>query len=180
MREHPHNDRYGKPSVAMHWITVIAMAGIYLSINLADLFAKGSAERIALKDLHYSLGLLVFALLWLRMVLRLRASTPPIVPAPSALQARLGKLVHLVLYLLMVAMPLLGWCILSARGKPVPFFGLDIPALIAPDKPLARQLRDVHELGANLGYLLIGGHAAAALFHHYVSRDNTLRRMWFV
>jgi cytochrome b561 len=79
----------------------------------------------------------------------------------------------------MVAMPLLGWLVLSAGGKPIPFFGLELPALLAPNKELGHQIKEVHELGGNLGYALIGGHAAAALFHHYVMRDNTLVRMWF-
>ena len=89
------------------------------------------------------------------------------------------KAVHGFLYLLMVLMPLIGWAALSARGKAIPFFGLSLPALLAEDKALGRQIMEVHELGGNLGYFLIGGHAAAALFHHYFVKDNTLRRMWF-
>ena len=66
---------------------------------------------------------------------------------------------------------------LSAKGKPVPFFGLTLPPLVAPDKALAERLQDLHALIGTIGYWLIGLHAAAALFHHYVSRDDTLRRM---
>ena len=74
---------------------------------------------------------------------------------------------------------LVGWAVLSARGKAIPFFGLNLPPLMGEDKDLGRQIMEFHELGGNLGYLLIGGHAAAALFHHYVVKDNTLRRMGF-
>ena len=56
---------------------------------------------------------------------------------------------------------------------------LKLPALIAPARALGRQLKELHELGGNVGYFLIGGHAVAALLHHYVLKDNTLRRMGF-
>jgi cytochrome b561 len=67
--------------------------------------------------------------------------------------------------------------ILSAENKAVPFFGLQLPALIGENKDLAKQLEEVHELIGNVGYFLIGIHAAAALVHHYVQRDNALARM---
>jgi len=121
----------------------------------------------------------VLLLVWVRIALRALGTTPPIVPAPPAWQDKAGKAVHGLLYVLMVGMPILGWLVLSARGRPIPFWGLELPALLAPDKPLGRQFMELHELGGNLGYALIGGHAAAALFHHYFVRDNTLRRMGF-
>ena len=172
-------NRYSTASIAMHWLMVLCFVGIYLAINLADEFEKGSFGRTFLRDTHFSLGLLVFLLVWVRIVLRVTGSTPPIVPAPPVWQEKLGKAVHGFLYLLMVLMPLIGWAALSARGKAIPFFGLSLPALLAEDKALGRQIMEVHELGGNLGYFLIGGHAAAALFHHYFVKDNTLRRMWF-
>lgn len=84
---------------------------------------------------------------------------------------------HLGLYALMIGLPLLGWLTLSAAGKPIPFFGLELPALIGADKKLAGDLKELHETLAVAGYWLIGLHAAAALFHQYVRRDGTLQRM---
>ncbi|HEY8219812.1 MAG TPA: cytochrome b/b6 domain-containing protein, partial [Methylobacter sp.] len=69
------------------------------------------------------------------------------------------------------------WLILSAAGKPIPFFGLHLPALISENKPLAKALAEIHKTIGTAGYFLIGLHAAAALFHHYIVRDNTLRRI---
>ena len=89
----------------------------------------------------------------------------------------LAKLMHLALYALMIGTPLLGWLILSAFGKPIPFFGLELPALIAPDHDFGEQLEHWHVRLADAGYWLIGLHAVAGLFHHYISRDNTLTRM---
>jgi cytochrome b561 len=77
----------------------------------------------------------------------------------------------------MIAMPLLGWLALSAAGKPIPFFGLDLPALTGPDKDFAHSVEEIHETIGTIGYYLIGLHAAAALFHHYFLRDDTMLRM---
>jgi cytochrome b561 len=66
---------------------------------------------------------------------------------------------------------------LSAGGKPIPFFGVQMPALLDENKDLAGQLKEVHETVGTIGYFLIGAHALAALFHHFITRDNTLVRM---
>ena len=84
---------------------------------------------------------------------------------------------HLALYAFMIGMPLLGWLAVSAKGDPVAFYGLQLPLLIGQDKGLSRSLKEVHEAIGTAGYFLIGLHAAAALLHHYVLRDNTLVRM---
>jgi len=84
---------------------------------------------------------------------------------------------HAALYLFMIVMPLLGWLTLSAEGDLIPFFGLQLPPLIDPDRSLAHSIKDIHETIGTIGYYLIGLHAVAALFHHYVMRDNTLTRM---
>ncbi len=174
------SERYSTPSIAMHWAMVLVFVAVYALINVAEGFEKGSAGRQMARDWHFTFGLLIFALVWVRIVLRLLGTRPPIRPESSALMAKLAKAGHLALYGLMVVLPVVGWLVLSARGKPIPFFGLDLPALIAPDKALGRQLKEIHELGGNVGYFLIGGHAVAALFHHHVLKDNTLRRMGFV
>lgn len=77
----------------------------------------------------------------------------------------------------MIGMPFFGWLLLSASGKPIPFFGLELPALVAKNKGLADLIKEIHETGGTVGYFLVGIHAAAALFHHYYVKDNTLLRM---
>lgn len=171
-------DRYHLASISLHWVMLALFIGVYASINLRELFDKGSEPREALKSLHFMLGLLMFALVWLRLAMRAIYPAPRPQPALPQWQAVAAKLAHLALYAIMIGMPLLGWLILSASGKPVPFFGLELPALIGQDKPLASQLKEIHEFVGTAGYFLIATHAAAALFHHYVQRDNTLLRMW--
>jgi cytochrome b561 len=77
----------------------------------------------------------------------------------------------------MIGMPLAGWVVLSAAGLPIPFFGLELPPLVGQDKALALQVVELHETVGTFGYWLIGLHALAALAHHYLWKDNTLRRM---
>jgi len=123
------------------------------------------------------LGLSVLFLVTVRIVARLISTAPAITPTPPVAQRWAAKLVHVALYALMIGMPLAGWVILSAEGKAIPFFGLELPALVAPDKGLAEFVEEIHETAGTVGYYLIGLHALAALFHHYFMRDNTMTRM---
>lgn len=170
-------DRYGSLSIAMHWLILLLLVAVYAAIELRGNFPKGSGLREGLKQWHFMLGLTVFALVWLRLALRLWGPTPRILPAPGVWQHRAAALMHLALYLFLVGMPLLGWLVLSAKGKAIPFFGLELPALIGPDKVLAESIEEIHVTIGTVGYYLVGLHAAAALLHHYALHDNALLRM---
>jgi cytochrome b561 len=169
--------RYGSLSIGIHWLMVLLFVAVYGSMELRELFEKGSDPREAMKTWHFMLGMLVFVLVWLRLAARLSGPTPAIQPEPPSLQQLSSRLLHLALYALMIGMPLTGWLILSADGKPIPFFGLELPALIGENKGLAKQLEELHEVVGTTGYFLIGLHTVAALYHHYIVRDNTLTRM---
>lgn len=169
--------RYGSLSISIHWLMLLLFIAIYATIDLRELYPKGSDPREALKTWHFMLGMLSFVLVWLRLAARFSGPTPLIKPAIPHPQEISAKLLHLALYVLMIGMPITGWLLLSATGKPVPFFGLELPALIGENKDLAKTLKDIHEFVGTAGYYLIGLHAAAALYHHYIVRDNTLLRM---
>ena len=171
------HSRYNAVSIALHWIMFLLIAATFTFIELRVLFEKGTEARDAMKMWHFMLGLSIFFLVWLRIVVRIFTPYPAIEPAPKAWQHKIAKAVHGILYLFMLGMPLGGWLILSGEGKPIPFFGLELPALIEPNKELAHSVEEIHETVGAIGYWLIGLHAAAALFHHYVIKDNTLTRM---
>lgn len=173
---HP-SARYNPLSIGLHWLMLLLIAAVYACIELRGFYPKGSEPREALKTWHFMLGLAVLALVVVRLAVRLGNTVPAIEPAPPGWQKLLASLMHVGLYALMLGMPVLGWLILSASDKPVPFFGLQLPALLGPNKDLAGQIKEVHETIGTIGYYLIGLHAAAALFHHYVVKDNTLLRM---
>ena len=168
---------YGAIPVGFHWLMVALVAAVYACMELRGYFPKGSAEREAMKTWHYMLGLSVFVLAVARLVFSRLDSAPAITPVPPQWQTRFARLMHVALYALMLGLPLLDWLLLSAGGADIPFFGLHLPALLAKDKAVADLIKEIHETVATVGYFLIGAHAAAALYHHYLLRDDTLRRM---
>ena len=173
----PKGKHYHPLQIGVHWLTLLLLIAVYALIELRGIYTKGSAAHDLMKTWHFMLGLTVFALALVRLPLRLALHAPPITPALPAWQDHLAHAMHWALYGFLLVMPLLGWLTLSAKGQPIPFFGLELPALIGPDKATAKNLEDIHELIGNVGYALIGLHAAAALWHHYVTRDDTLERM---
>jgi cytochrome b561 len=164
-------------SIALHWLMLVLLAVVYACIEFRGIFPKGSGGRTLITEAHFMLGLTVFLLVWLRLFARSLGVAPKILPTPPGWQMLVSRLMHLALYVFMIVTPILGWLVTSAKGHQVMFYGVDLPLLIGEDKALAKQLQGWHELGATLGYWLIGLHAVAGLYHHYVVRDNTLLRM---
>lgn len=169
--------RYGSLSIGTHWLMLLLFIAVYACIELRVFYPKGSDPREALKTWHFMLGMLVFVLAWLRLAARFSGPAPGIQPEPPGWQQMSAKLLHLALYALMIVMPLTGWLLLSASGKPIPFFGLHLPALMGENKDLAKTIKEIHETIGTAGYYLIALHTLAALHHHYIVRDNTLLRM---
>src|SRR4051812_39060591 len=159
--------RYHILIIALHWLTALLIVATYATIELADPGRPATMQRW-----HFMLGLLVLVFLAARFAARLALPTPPILPPLPALQLKLAWLAHFLLYAFMLIMPFLGWLILSARGQPVPLFGLDLPPLIAKTPALAARLTSIHETVAQFGYYLIAFHSLGTLVHHYVARDN--------
>jgi superoxide oxidase len=177
MRWKSDSARYGSMLIFLHWAMLLLIVAVYACIELRVLYPRGSEIREGLKTWHFMLGLSIFALVWLRLIARLFTAVPPITPRPPRWQLLIAHVSELAIYAFMIGMPLLGWLVLSGENKPVPFFGIQLPALIGENKGLAKQLEEAHEVIGNVGYFLIGIHAAAALVHHYIQRDNTFTRM---
>ena len=169
--------RFSSLSIALHWVMALLISAVYAVILLRENYPKGSEIREGLKTWHFMLGLTVLSLVIIRLTVRFGSRKPPITPEPPAWQAMLAKTTHFALYAFMLGMPIAVWVILSASGKPIPFFGLELPALVGHSKVLAGQVKEIHETVGKIGYFLVGLHALAALFHHYVVKDDTLRRM---
>ncbi len=175
---HHRPDRLATALVGMHWLMLFLLIGVFAAIELRELYPKGSDPREALKQWHFMLGLAVLFSVVLRVAIRLRAGAlPPITPAPPRGQLMLGRAVHGLLYAWLICMPLAGWLLLSAGGKPIPFFGGALPPLIDKNLLWAGQIKAFHQTLGQVGYGLIALHASAALYHHVVRRDNTLQRL---
>jgi superoxide oxidase len=178
MTDAPRPSRYPNSAILTHWLVVLLVIAAYTCILLRENYERGSDIREALKTWHYMVGLGVLATTVLRAALRILVwKVPPITPPPPRALHLLSIAAHLAIYVWMIAMPLAGWTILSAEGDPIPFLGLNLPPLVGVDENLAEQVEELHEAGGTFGYFLLGLHAAAALFHHYLMKDNTLARM---
>jgi cytochrome b561 len=170
--------RFSSVTIGLHWLMLLLIILVYATIELRTMFPKGSELREALKTWHFMLGMLVFFLTFIRLFVFFTSGPAPlIVPATSRWQPLLAGAVHYALFALMIGLPLAGWLTLSYGGNPIPFFGIELPALVAENKELSKQVKEIHEVAGKVGYFFIGLHALAALFHHYILRDNGLSRM---
>lgn len=161
----------------LHWLTVLLIIAVYASIEFRVVFEKGTVERDLIKAVHFVLGLSVWCITWLRLLVRRLSLIPVIEPAPKALVIKIAALMHAGLYVFLLLMPVLGYLQLSAADHVIPFWGFQLPALIAADPELAASIKEVHKVIGKAGYALIALHVLGALAHHYIFKDNTLKRM---
>ena len=172
--------RYDRVSIWLHWtigLGIIAIAVVELLRG--ELFAKGSVPREALKALHDPAGTIIFALILLRVVWRVAHPVPALPPGMHAWERFAAKLTHVSLYLLIVVMPLLGFAATFARGRPVDFglFQITSPLSVSVSRDVARSLKEAHGYLAEAILVIAFVHALAALWHHYVRKDDVLTRM---
>ena len=168
---------YAPITISIHWLSVALMIGIYASIELHEIIPRSNPLRGDMEDWHIYLGLTLLVLAIGRLVINLRMQAPAITPTPPAWQMLLNKGMKLYLYTLMLLMPLLGWVYLSANEEAISWFGIALPAIAPVSEFLAEFSEEAHEIIGKSAYLFIGLHAAAALYHHYLVKDDTLRRM---
>ena len=171
------NTHYTPTAKGLHWLMALVIFGLLtLGFYMSDL--PLSPEKLQLYSWHKWAGVSVFVLVWLRLCWRVTHRPPPYPLDMSKLQQAAAHAGHFALYLLMIAIPLTGWLMSSAKGVQTVWFGvLPLPDLLGRDKALGKQLAEMHS-ALNIGLLvLIGVHAAAALMHHVVHKDDILRRM---
>lgn len=169
--------RYSSLQIILHWATLALIIAIYTAILWRGELPKEDPLRGPLLDWHRQLALVVFALVWIRLLMRWLLPSPAVQPPPPSWQRATARLVHILLYLFLIVMPVLGVLMTDAAGRTVTFFGMPLPNLIGPNKDLGGAIHEIHETIGNIGYALIGVHAAAALYHHFLRRDTTFRHM---
>ncbi|GAB2809053.1 cytochrome b/b6 domain-containing protein [Dyella kyungheensis] len=160
----------------MHWLTALFLA-IAAALILTRDEVDGRSLRMWLLEGHRHFGLFVLLLFLARVAFRFRVGKLPSEGNASALIRLAAGTTHMALYVLLLAQPLLGWALSNAEGKPVHFFGITLPALVASDDDLADSLTVWHQDVAWVLLALITLHIGAALWHHFVLRDRTLRMM---
>jgi cytochrome b561 len=161
----------------LHWLTLFLIVAIFVLAFSIDL-ASSREQAVALTQLHRSFGVTVWVVVLGRLVWRQFSrfpNWPPDMPQAMRFAAQWSEY---ALYALLLVQPILGLLYTNARGDRVDLFFLgQLPALIGTDRPLAKQLLDVHETVGLLLLGLIALHVAAALYHHFWRRDDTLDAM---
>jgi len=170
-------ESYDRVLKAVHWSALLLIAAAYFAIWGS--YAAATKEQEAfLMQLHRSLGVTVFVLTVFRLGWRWHARIPSLPADLPAIQKVAARVAEYVLYALMLIQPILGILYINARGRRVDFFFLgELPPIVGPDKVLAKQAIAAHQIVAYVLLTLIALHAAAALFHHFVRRDDVLNAM---
>lgn len=162
----------------LHWGMAALFVLLFAVAWLADALPKGGPERSTAMLIHKSLGVVALALVIARISTRITTTVPALESLMSVWMQRAAKAAHLALYGLMLALPVSGWAMSGAKGRDVTLFNLfTLPPLVSKNEALAHSLEEMHETLAMMLLILVGLHVLAALKHHLIDRDDTLRRM---
>jgi cytochrome b561 len=176
-------ESYGSLHRAFHWIMAILIIGmICVGVYIHGLDAENPAEaptKAALGALHKATGMVILLLVTLRAIWVYTGPRPGLPDSVPRWQRIAAKSLHHTFYLLMFAMPISGYVMSSHAQKPVSIYGLfEIPPLFAEkDIEKAKEVFEIHETLAMVLLILIVAHIAIALKHHFVDKDNILKRM---
>ena len=162
--------RFNPLQRTLHWVMAVCiLTMLFIGVGMASTIAP---EYLTLVNIHKPLGILILILALIRLIVRLRYGAPPLpvdLPEPMKLAAYLS---HYALYALMIAMPLIGWAMLSAAEYPVVLWpGVWLPPILPLSPSLHTALWNAHFYLAFLFFALILMHLAAALFHALIRRD---------
>jgi cytochrome b561 len=170
--------RYGAVAQLFHWVIVVLIITQFVLGLRADGLPQFSIARLQLLALHKSFGITVLGLAILRLIWRLFNPVPPMPPRTPRWQELAAQVSHFLLYALIFITPLLGWLMSSAYAVSVSWFKLfTLPNLIGPNKSAFEVLRESHHVVAYTLAVIALVHAAAGIKHHFVDRDDVLRRM---
>jgi cytochrome b561 len=167
---------WGAVARLFHWgMLLLIICSVAIGFYMTDL--PLGPNKLKIYALHKSFGLTLLGLAALRLLWRLGERRPALPPMP-AWQQRAALATHVLLYALLFAIPLSGWLYNSVAGFPLQWFQLvNLPALTAADPSLKALAKQAHVTGVIALISIVLVHAAAALKHHFVDRDSTLRAM---
>ncbi|HLN25406.1 MAG TPA: cytochrome b [Patescibacteria group bacterium] len=179
------NARYDGVAILVHWLTAAAVLCLFVMGTTMTSLRPGSALQFQLYQMHKSVGITVLGLTVLRVLWRLGHRPPPLPQTMPLWERRAAQAGHLLLYVALIGLPLLGWATVSASPLNLPtlLYGVipwpHLPILSTlPDKaPVAKALAALHDAGAWALLVLLAVHVGAAMRHHMVLHDAVLRRM---
>lgn len=170
--------RYTKTAMLLHWLTaLLIIAAFFLGLVMVDIHGI-TPTKLKYYAWHKWLGVTVLAIACLRVLWRATHKPPPALASIPAWQHLAAEGMHYLLYFLIFAVPVSGYFYTSAAGVPVVYLQLfQIPALIEPNTELKPILKTVHYVLTMTMAAAVVAHALAALKHHFLDRDATLKRM---
>ncbi|TDV63416.1 cytochrome b561 [Pseudomonas sp. LP_7_YM] len=171
--------RYSYKARWFHWAMAVLIVLAYALILSRSQFAKGTDVRTLVVQTHFWVGIVVLVMAFFRIAERHRHTPPGIRPPLEGALRVAATLSHYALYAFLFVQPLLGlFTVLLERGAlPIPLTSLSIPGPFALSKETAQALEHFHVLLGTIFYYVIGLHVVAAIWHHFVRKDNTVRRM---
>jgi cytochrome b561 len=169
--------RWGALSQLLHWL-IAALIGVQITLGLIGAALPLSMTKLATLARHKSLGITLLALMLVRLAWRALNPAPALPDTLQPYERVLARITHTGLYVLVIALPLTGWIMSSARGFPVSWFDVfQLPNLVRRNAALYHAMVRLHVLLAIALGLILVLHIAAAIKHHFVLKDDTLRRM---
>lgn len=169
--------RYTTVARLLHWIMAVLIL-FTVPVGFVLLALPQGWVQNTLFDLHRSIGVLLFVLVVMRIAWRLTHPPPPLPDDLPAWQHLASGTVHRLLYVVLLIQPIIGWWGTSAFGAPINVFWLfELPPLVSKDELAAKQILAWHGIVGIALSVTVAIHISAALFHHFVRRDEVLRRM---
>ena len=169
--------RYTGVAISLHWLIGLAIL-VSLGVGLYMVDLSLSPTKLRLYSWHKWAGVTIFSLVLIRCLWRITHPAPPLPDAMPTWQRVTAEGTHYLLYALMIAIPLTGWLMSSAKGFQTVYFAvLPIPDLLNKNTALGETLNLVHRYLNYLMIAIIGAHIGAALKHHFIDKDDILRRM---
>ena len=169
--------RWGHVTQFLHWVIVVLIIVQVILANIAEDLPLGP-KKIAVYARHKSVGITILALAVIRLLWRWANPTPALPSTLKPYERVLAGLTHFGLYLLLFAQPLTGWMMTSARGFPASWFGFfQLPDFVPKNDALYNAMKTTHDTLALALYAIVFLHVAAALKHHFLMKDDVLRRM---
>lgn len=175
----PSKQRYTARARWFHWVMAGLIVLAYTLILSRTQFERGSDIRTLVVQSHFWVGIIILITAFFRVAERRRHTPPGITPPLEGVLRLAATLSHYALYAFLFVQPVLGLLtVMTERGAlPIPLTSLQIPWPLPTSESTAESLEDVHKLLGSIFYYVIGLHVVAAVWHHLVRKDNTLKRM---
>ena len=170
------NQKYGLISILFHWsMAIIILITFLLGKNLQDNFEN----YYFILQLHNSFGLLILILAIFRLIWKF-LNIKPDAPSNKIIFMKLASLTHIIFYIFFFIIPITGYLLTNLQGDVVNFFGTHLPNILERNSGLKYYVHDAHYYLGNILLLILSLHILGALYHHFILRDNTLRRISFM